>query len=673
MSYKMLLWSLAAIIALGAAVSLISRGVSLASRYQARSAPALSSATAGGAGPETAPQPAGPTIGPANPPPAKAPASTAQQDQERWGRIWTMVFLAFVSLGIAVVGFLVIRKERKEQRKRPAGVAHYRGVPYTPRVATTKLPATPPGDPDKKMFADVAGCDEAKAELQEVVDYLKDPSLFKKFGARAPRGVLLVGPPGNGKTLLAKAVAGESGAAFFPASASEFVEMYVGVGASRIRDLFKNAREKKPAIIFIDEIDAVGHKRAGGPHSGSQEWDQTLNQLLVEMDGFPSDSEVIVIAATNRVDILDPALTRPGRFDRQVLVDLPDLAGREAIFKVHTQGKPLAPEINLRLLAERTPGFSGAEIEGACNEAATIAARKYRQVVEEKLQQLKATAGAKSGKALDIASIPQLGALHITLADFDEGIDRVRLGVARTSRAKTISPEEMKNTAYHEVGHAWISAEVEGGDPVSKITIIPRSRALGYTQSAPEGDRYSYTDKQLLARIMMAMGGRVAQEVFLNTVDTGASNDFAQGTQIARRMVTEWGMSKLGHISVGEGGGYQSGYGPALADKIDAAWMEIVENCYKRTREIIERDRERIDKIVQVLLKKETLLRPEWEALRAEMAPRPAALAATKAAGPQASSGPAQAGLPNSERPGAAACPDTEAGSKADEKPPAKA
>lgn len=468
---------------------------------------------------------------------------------------------------------------------------------------------------DIKTFKDVEGCDEAKEEAQEIIDFLKDPHLFKRFGGRPPRGVLLVGPPGTGKTLLAKAIAGEAGASFHEVTASQFVEMFVGVGAARVRDLFAEARKNLPAIIFIDELDAVGRQRGAGVGGGNDEREQTLNQLLTEMDGFNSNSGIVMMAATNRPDVLDPALIRPGRFDRQISVDVPDVKGRENIFKVHTRNKPLAADVNVRELAERTPGFSGAEIEGACNEAATVARRRVAALIKE----METSGSTKK----DIKAVP----VEITRHDFDEGIDRVTMGVAKTTRAKTMSRESMKNTSIHELGHALLSELLKHGDPVTKITIVPRSRALGYVQALPAGDRYTYTVEQLQARIIMAMGGRAAQEVLLGAVDTGASNDFQQAYGIARRMVMEWGMSRLGPLSVsgnnsnpflGKSMAMPAEAGPAMTDEIDREIRCIVSYCLNKAKELVNSHRNFILAANEVLMKQETLLGSDWRALLAE-------------------------------------------------------
>ncbi len=474
-------------------------------------------------------------------------------------------------------------------------------------------------DKDKKTFKDVAGCDEAKEELQDVINYLRNPGLLGYLGGKPPKGVLLIGSPGNGKTLLAKAVAGEAEAAFFSISASQFVEMFVGVGAARVRDLFNSARQNKPAIVFIDEIDAVGRQRGTGFGGGHDEREQTLNQLLVEMDGFAAHDGVVVMAATNRPDVLDPALIRPGRFDLQVLVDSPDKHGRHEILKIHTRTKKLAADVDLDVIAVNTPGFSGAELEGLTDQAAIVAARRIeaasQELAKEKLSQ---------------EEISKRVPVSITMADMDEGIDRVQLGPAKNKAAKRMSKIDLENTAFHEIGHALVSQIMYekglGGDPVTKITIVPRARALGYTQALPKGDRFNYTKDNLTARIMMAMGGRAAQEIFLNTIDTGASNDFKQAWGWAHRMVTEFGMSELGPISIGEGGpnpflgrsmASNHDLGPALANAIDDQTRKLVNECLEKTKALLKANERCMRKVAEVLLAKETILGPEFEALRA--------------------------------------------------------
>lgn len=552
--------------------------------------------------------------------PAAAPATpvtpSIRAAQPGFSPDATQIAIGAVGMLVLVGIFVSFRRARAEQKRK--GFADDRNAMMYPGMMlpvpvnngsaagakTQKAPGT-------ITFNDVAGCDEAKEELMEVVEFLRDPSHFMSFGAKVPKGTLMVGPPGNGKTLLARAVAFEAGAAFFSASGSEFVEKYVGVGASRVRELFEKAKKAGRAVIFIDEIDSIGRRR-GQDGGGNSEWETTLNELLVQMDGFAADNNIIIIAATNRVDILDPALLRPGRFDRQVLVDLPDLNGREAILKVHTKGKPLATGLDLKLLAKRTPGFSGAELAGACNEAAIVAARRTPRT-------------CKLNPANIIASLTVGGGDRvITLEDFDEGIDRVKLGIARPGRAKIMSSKEMENTAWHEVGHGIITHLL--GDPVSKITIMPRARALGYMQPAPKESSFSITDQQLLVKIMVAMAGRLTQELFLQTIDTGASNDFMQASDIAYRMVTEWGMSEeVGFRSLaysggspfrsGGGGGGNQGMGPELMNKVDAAIEKILADCKTRTIALLKENEARIRRIVPVLLEKETILAPEWEQL----------------------------------------------------------
>jgi len=471
-------------------------------------------------------------------------------------------------------------------------------------------------------FKDVAGAEEAKKELMQIVSYLQNPGRLKRLGGKAPSGVLLIGDPGNGKTLLAKAVAGEAGAEFHEISGSDFVEMFVGVGAARVREFFNKGREKRPAVLFIDEIDAVGRQRGTGVGGGNDEREQTLNQILVEMDGFKDNEGVIIMAATNRPDILDPALTRPGRLGLHILVDAPDKHGRIGILGVHARGKKLAPGLDLETIASNTPGFSGAQLAELMNEGARVADDRIEREIE-------ALVAKGTNKAAAAKMVPEL----ITLEDLDEASDRVQMGPKKEGRAKRMSRLDMLNTAVHELGHAWVSQDMFerdlGGDPVTKITIVPRARALGYTMSMPSGDRYGYTTENMRARIMMAMGGRAAQEVILNTVDTGASNDFKQSWSIAYRMVTEFGMSKLGPISIGEGGGnpflgrqMASGHqvGPELANQIDAECSRIVGECLTEVKALILRDKECFNKIVDALMIKETILGPEFRQLRNESA-----------------------------------------------------
>jgi cell division protease FtsH len=447
----------------------------------------------------------------------------------------------------------------------------------------------------KVTFADVAGVEEAKEELAEIVDFLKYPKKYQALGARIPKGVLLLGPPGAGKTLLARAVAGEAGVPFFSISGSDFVEMFVGVGASRVRDLFDQAKKSAPCIVFIDEIDAVGRQRGAGLGGGHDEREQTLNQLLVEMDGFDQNTGVILIAATNRPDVLDPALLRPGRFDRQIVVDRADFRGRQKILEVHARNKPLSKEVSLETLAKRTPGFSGADLENLLNEAALLAARKNKNVID--------------------------------MQDCDEAIDRVMVGPERKSAVMT--PKEKELTAYHESGHAIVGGLVDKADPVHKVTIIPRGMALGLTWSLPEDDRHQMTREELLAQITMALGGRLAEEIKFGDVTTGASNDFQKATELARRMVTQYGMSDLGPIQFGRGNhqvflgrdfGEERNYSEEVASKIDTEVRRIIEGCYQRGREILLENWEKVERMVKSLLEYETV---EAEEVRAILGGKP--------------------------------------------------
>jgi cell division protease FtsH len=432
-------------------------------------------------------------------------------------------------------------------------------------------------------FKDVAGADEEKAELEEIVEFLKDPKRFSSLGARIPKGVLLVGPPGTGKTLLARAVAGEAGVPFFTISGSDFVEMFVGVGASRVRDLFETAKKNAPCIIFIDEIDAVGRHRGAGLGGGHDEREQTLNQLLVEMDGFSANDGIIIIAATNRPDILDPALLRPGRIDRQIIVNRPDVKGREEILRVHARNKPFSPDVKLDVIAKRTPGFTGADLENVLNEAALLAARRRKS---------------------------QIGPDEI-----DEAIDRVIAGPEKKSRVMT--EHERRLVAYHESGHAVVGYYLQQADTVHKVTIIPRGMAGGYTVTLPKEDRYFMTRQDMLDRICGLLGGRVAEEIVLNEISTGASNDLERVTAIARSMVTEYGMSsKLGPMQYGSRQGQvflgkdlstEANYSDRIAYEIDQEMKEIIESCHERTREILTKHRDKLEALAQRLLEKETI------------------------------------------------------------------
>ncbi|MFA5473933.1 MAG: ATP-dependent zinc metalloprotease FtsH [Acholeplasmataceae bacterium] len=435
-------------------------------------------------------------------------------------------------------------------------------------------------------FKDVAGVDEEKQEMEELIDFLKTPKKYVEMGARIPKGVLLVGPPGTGKTLLGKAVAGEANVPFFSISGSDFVEMFVGVGASRVRDLFKVAKENAPCIIFIDEIDAVGRQRGAGLGGGHDEREQTLNQLLVEMDGFSNNTGIIIIAATNRPDVLDPALLRPGRFDRQITISLPDVRGRAAILKVHARNKKIDPKIDLDNFANRIPGFSGADIENLLNEAALLAARDNRTLISE--------------------------------FDMDEAIDRVMMGPAKKSRK--YSDEEKRTVAYHEAGHAVIGLKLEDANIVQKVTIIPRGQAGGYNLMTPAEERFLETKKSLTAKITSYLGGRVAEEIVFDTVSTGAYNDFQVATKIARAMVTEYGMSELGPIQYETGGGNvflgrdyfkEKNFSDQVALEIDSEVRNIIAECYEDAKKILTDNRTLLDKIAHYLIEVETLTKAD--------------------------------------------------------------
>lgn len=435
-------------------------------------------------------------------------------------------------------------------------------------------------------FADVAGCDEAKEEVTEIVDYLKDPSRYQRLGGRIPRGVLLVGSPGTGKTLLAKAIAGEAKVPFFTISGSDFVEMFVGVGAARVRDMFENAKKNSPCIIFIDEIDAVGRQRGAGLGGGNDEREQTLNQMLVEMDGFDTNSSVIVIAATNRPDVLDPALLRPGRFDRQVVVPLPDIRGREQILKVHMRKIPVGADVDESVLARGTPGFSGADLANLVNEAALFAARRNGRVV--------------------------------AMEDFERAKDKIMMGAER--KAMVMSEDEKRNTAYHESGHALVARLMPKSDPVHKVTIIPRGRALGLTMQLPAEDHYSYDKQYLLSRIAILFGGRIAEEVFMHQMTTGASNDFERATQMARDMVVRYGMSDVmgpmvygeneNEVFLGRSVTQSKHISESTMEKVDAEVRRIIDEQYAIARKLIESHQEEMHKMAHALL--------EWETIDAE-------------------------------------------------------
>ena len=451
----------------------------------------------------------------------------------------------------------------------------------------------------KTTFADVAGADEAVQELEEIRDFLAAPAKYKEIGAKIPKGVLLYGPPGTGKTLLARAVAGEAKVPFYSISGSDFVEMFVGVGAARVRDLFNRAKENSPAIVFVDEIDAVGRQRGAGLGGGHDEREQTLNQLLVEMDGFDDQTQVILIAATNRPDVLDPALLRPGRFDRQIPVERPDLKGREAILKVHAKNKPLEKDLDLLGIARRTPGFTGADLANVLNEAALLTARENRKVVSRN--------------------------------DVDEAIDRVMAGPQRKSRL--MSEEERRVTAYHEGGHALVAHALPHTDPVHKITIMPRGHALGYTMVLPDEDKYSTTRNQMLDQLAYTMGGRAAEELVFHDPTTGASNDIEKATALARAMVTQYGMTeKLGAIKLGTSDsapflgrdyGHQRDYSEDIASAVDQEIKTLIEGAHQEAYEILVENRSILDALVEELLEKETLHKEEIEVIFKHVASRP--------------------------------------------------
>ncbi len=441
----------------------------------------------------------------------------------------------------------------------------------------------------KVTFKDVAGVDEAKEELQEIIDFLREPQKFQRLGGRIPKGVLLMGPPGTGKTLLARAIAGEANVPFFTISGSDFVEMFVGVGASRVRDLFEQGKKNAPCIVFIDEIDAVGRQRGAGLGGGHDEREQTLNQLLVEMDGFESSEGVILVASTNRPDVLDPALLRPGRFDRRVVVALPDIRGREGVLKVHTRKIPFEKDVNLRLLARGTPGFSGADLANLVNEAALNAARYTQKTVR--------------------------------MSDFEKAKDKVLMGAER--RSVMMSAEEKRTTAYHEAGHAVIAALLDKADPLHKVSIIPRGMAMGVTMLLPEDDRHTQDREYVEAMIAVKMGGRLAEEIFLGQMTTGASDDIRRATDLARRMVCEWGMSEtLGPLTFDSGGGEvflgrdlasRKDYSESTAQTIDAEVRRIVDEAYQRGRALLLENRKRLEAVAEALLEREVLDSSEVE------------------------------------------------------------
>lgn len=497
--------------------------------------------------------------------------------------LWTSLLITFLPF-IIFGGFLYYMMRQAGQSG--GGGSSGRGVMNFGKSQAKEADA----ETSKVRFSDVAGADEEKQELVEIVEFLKDPRRFNQLGARIPAGVLLEGPPGTGKTLLAKAVAGEAGVPFYSISGSEFVEMFVGVGASRVRDLFENAKKNSPSIIFIDEIDAVGRQRGAGMGGGHDEREQTLNQLLVEMDGFEGNEGVIVMAATNRSDVLDPALLRPGRFDRRILVGRPDVKGREAILKVHARNKPLSDEINLKLIARQTPGFSGADLENLLNEAALVAARRNSKVIEP--------------------------------LDMDEAHDRVIAGPAKKDRI--MNETERKMVAYHEAGHTVVGLVLSDARVVHKVTIVPRGRAGGYAIMLPKEDRYLMTEKDMREQIVGLLGGRVAEEVFFGTQSSGASNDFQQATQLARSMVTEYGMSeKLGPVQyegssqvfLGRDYGSAKTYSERIAYEIDSEVIRITNEAHARATEIIKAHGQQMRLIAEHLLEYETLNEIEIKSL----------------------------------------------------------
>jgi cell division protease FtsH len=475
-------------------------------------------------------------------------------------------------------------------------------------------------------FADVAGCDEAKDEVAELVEFLRDPSKFQKLGGRIPRGVLMVGNPGTGKTLLAKAIAGEAKVPFFSISGSDFVEMFVGVGAARVRDMFDQAKKQAPCIIFIDEIDAVGRQRGAGLGGGNDEREQTLNQLLVEMDGFEPNTGIIVIAATNRPDVLDPALLRPGRFDRQVVVPLPDIRGREQILLVHMRKVPIAPDVKADILARGTPGFSGADLANLVNEAALFAARSNKRLVD--------------------------------MDDFERAKDKIVMGAER--RSIVMPEEERRNTAYHESGHAVVAKLLPETDPVHKVTIIPRGRALGVTMQLPEQDRYSMNRQRILSTITVLFGGRIAEEIFMSQMTTGASNDFQRATDLARRMVTQWGMSDAmgpmvygeeeSEIFLGRSITTHKNISESTMQKVDGEIRRIIDEQYSLARRLIEENREKVETMARALLEWETIDADQLDDIMAGRPPRPPRpTQAPPPAEPRAPSAPAPTAKPAAE------------------------
>jgi cell division protease FtsH len=505
--------------------------------------------------------------------------------------IWTQLLVASFPILVIIAVFMFFMRQMQ-------GGAGGKGGPMSFGKSKARLLSE---DQVKTTFADVAGCDEAKEEVHELVEFLRDPGKFQRLGGRIPRGVLMVGPPGTGKTLLAKAIAGEAKVPFFTISGSDFVEMFVGVGASRVRDMFEQAKKHAPCIIFIDEIDAVGRHRGAGLGGGHDEREQTLNQLLVEMDGFEMNDGIIVIAATNRPDVLDPALLRPGRFDRQVVVGLPDIRGREQILKVHMRKVPVGENVEPAVIARGTPGFSGADLANLVNEASLFAARSNKRIVE--------------------------------MREFELAKDKIMMGAERKSMV--MSEKEKLNTAYHEAGHAIVGRVVPEHDPVYKVSIIPRGRALGVTMFLPEEDRYSLSKRALISQICSLFGGRIAEEMTLGFegVTTGASNDIMRATQLARNMVTKWGLSeKLGPLMYAEeegevflgrsAGSQHSNVSGETARLIDEEVRSIIDHCYGTAKQILSDNRDKLDMMAEALMKYETIDAPQIDDIMAGRTPR---------------------------------------------------
>ena len=503
--------------------------------------------------------------------------------------IWTQLLVASFPILVIIAVFMFMMRQMQ-------GGAGGKGGPMSFGKSKARLLSE---DQVKTTLADVAGCDEAKEEVGELVEFLRDPGKFQRLGGRIPRGVLMVGPPGPGKTLIAKAIAGEAKVPFFTISGSDFVEMFVGVGASRVRDMFEQAKKHAPCIIFIDEIDAVGRHRGNGMGGGHDEREQTLNQLLVEMDGFEMNDGIIVIAATNRPDVLDPALLRPGRFDRQVVVGLPDIRGREQILKVHMRKVPMGDDVQPAVIARGTPGFSGADLANLVNEASLFAARTGKRVVEMK--------------------------------EFELAKDKIMMGAERKSMV--MSDKEKRNTAYHEAGHAIVGRVVPEHDPVYKVSIIPRGRALGVTMFLPEEDRYSLSKRALISQICSLYGGRIAEEMTLgfDGVTTGASNDIMRASQIARNMVTKWGLSeKLGPLMyaedeesyLGRGGGQSANVSGETAKLIDSEVRSIIDQCYNTAKQILTENRDKLDAMADALMKYETIDADQIDDIMAGRPPR---------------------------------------------------